>query len=125
MLIHSFTQHTHTVTSVGSGDIVPVVLPEHLTLIVLLFFGGFLWTYIIGQVSGLVMVLEQDKRERHKRLDDVNTAMRNALFPLPQDDKDQVREFLYSLTRSHGFRLAYQRPAIDLLSPQLKVRVSV
>jgi hypothetical protein len=113
------------VTSVGSGDIVPVVLAEHVMLIILLLLGGFLWTYIIGQVSGLVMAMEHDKRERHKRLDDVNKAMSRALAPLHVEEKDRVREFMFALTHSHGFRLADQRSAIDLLSPQLKVSRSV
>jgi len=85
ILIHPFSHHA-----------VPSDIGETLMFTLLMFFGGFLWTRVIGKTTGNFTSLDRHGIYFHQMIDDMNDIM--VGYGYSRKQKQRLREFFLNLT---------------------------
>lgn len=112
---------SYTMTSVGYGDIYPVNAVERCICLVLLFWAGITWAYIIGQVSHIVGAMDAHEQRFRQTMDDLNFMMEDR--NLPQAMRRRLRSFF--LYNKDVQRYSQHRKLLEKMSPALQGEVAL
>jgi len=107
------------VSSVGFGDITPTNKAEFLCAIACMVLGAGIWSFIIGNVVGMVKALDKHRLDFEDTMNDVNMICQER--GMPKELQDRVRDFY---THAQEFiRMKKYTQTIQDLSPALKGEV--
>jgi len=112
---------SYTMTSVGYGDIYPTNAVERCICLVLLFWAGITWAYIIGQVSHIVGAMDAHEQRFRQTMDDLNFMMEDR--NLPQAMRRRLRSFF--LYNKDVQRYSQHRKLLEKMSPALQGEVAL
>merc|ERR1719230_2442156 len=66
---------SYTVTTVGYGDIGPVNIVERVVCIILIVTSGISWSYVLGQVCGIIAGMGKYEQDFRNLMDNLNYMM--------------------------------------------------
>lgn len=112
---------SYTMTSVGYGDIYPTNAVERCVCLLLLFWAGITWAYIIGQVSHIVGAMDAHEQRFRQTMDDLNFMMEDR--NLPQAMRRRLRSFF--LYNKDVQRYQSHRRLLEKMSPALQGEVAL
>merc|ERR1719313_482604 len=112
---------TYTVTTVGYGDISPVNIVERMVCIIILVTAGVSWSYVLGQVCGILGNMGKYEQDFRNVMDDLNYMMVDRGLPLPMCRR--IRGFFLSTKGAQ--RHSQQQELLQLMSPALQGEVAM
>jgi len=112
---------SYTITSVGYGDIGPKNLVERIVCICMIFVAGIVWTYVLGQVCGIMSSMGKYEAEFRKTMDDLNDMMSDR--GLPPNMRQRLRNFFLS-TKGMNVQ-SHHKGLLRKMSPALRGEVAL
>lgn len=109
-----------TLTSIGYGDVVPQTESEYIIASVCMVIMASTWTYVIGQVCGVVATLMPHDVAFKRTMDDLNWFMEDRR--ISQEFRMELRRYFHecrNLRRLHDHKVI-----IEQMSPMLQGEVS-
>ncbi|KAJ8598336.1 hypothetical protein CTAYLR_002967 [Chrysophaeum taylorii] len=107
---------TMTLTTVGYGDVTPQNLTEYSVILVAMFFGGFTWAFVIGQVCAVASTMDIKRIEHRQIYDQINNMLVDSA--ISTDLACDVRAYLFQ-TEDMERRKTFPG-LLDYLSPALQ-----
>merc|ERR1719327_2444863 len=112
---------SYTVTTVGYGDIGPVNIVERVVCIIIIVTAGVSWSYVLGQVCGIIGNMGKQDKEFRNLMDNLNHMMVDRGLPLTMCRR--IRGFFLSTKGAQ--RHSQQQELLQLMSPALQGEVAM
>ena len=109
-----------TITTIGYGDISPVTLAERCYVVAAMLFGGILWGYVIGAMSGVIGARDEKLNRFRRDIKALNSFMDEASFP--KSLRQKLRE--YFRYQAQTYSVDRYRHLLNRLSPALRREVA-
>ena len=111
---------TMTVTTIGYGDIKPTTEAEQVLCIFSMLIGASAYAYVIGNVCGVIALMDQATSKYNQQMDELNLYMSEN--HMPQELRIRLREyFQYSKQLN---RQRYYQALLMEMSPSLRGEVA-
>lgn len=110
-----------TITSIGYGDVSPVLWSEQLMSTIIMLLGSVLWGQVIATFCGVVATFNPEAAEFRRTMDDLNRFM--SLQGLDSDLRARLREYFHQ-TKHLRVASAHRR-LISQMSPTLQSKLTL
>lgn len=105
-----------TISSIGTGDIIPRTLAERVMAIVCMGIGGTVYVYVIGSVCSIVASMDRATNHYRETMDHLHAYMDEMRLPA---DKRQLLLAYFQHIRERT-RLSHFQDLLTQMSPQLR-----